>query len=139
MQADGNGDGKTVQHTANGGALFGHIDEDLAQCTVVIFAGAEEECLAVDLGLLCEPRRLAGMERRSTIMASWRLSDVSALFCTRLFISSSNSSMVSFDMSTMVLAGNSCATVSVFLPLLLRLFLLSDLLFSGWLSFEPSR
>ena len=52
MQADRNGDGEIVHQAAEGGAFLVHVDEDLAQPAVFIFAGVQIDLVAADDGLL---------------------------------------------------------------------------------------
>ena len=52
LQAKRDRDGEVVHHGAEGGAFLVHVDEDLAEAAVVIFAGAEIHLVAADNGLL---------------------------------------------------------------------------------------
>ena len=60
LQANGYRDGEGVHQAAKGGSLLGQVDEDLAQGAVSVFAGTQEQSLAVDLGLLGEAPALGG-------------------------------------------------------------------------------
>jgi hypothetical protein len=46
------GDGEVVHHRAEGSAFLVHVDEDLAEAAVVVFAGAQVHLVAADDGLL---------------------------------------------------------------------------------------
>ena len=52
MQAERDRDGEVVHHRAEGGALLVHVDEDLAEAAVVVFAGAQIDLVAADDRLL---------------------------------------------------------------------------------------
>ena len=52
LQAHGNGDCKVVHHGAEARTFLVHVDEDLAQPPVAIFAGAQIHLVAADDGLL---------------------------------------------------------------------------------------
>ena len=111
------------------------------------------------LAFCVKPRRFAGNERRSTILASLRFNLVSGEDCTLFCTSSSNSSIVSFPRSTMwdsdwdstpcLPAGRfrisnlSFSEVTAFSSDFSREifadFFLSLLLLKGCESFEPSR
>ena len=92
--------------------------------------------------LIVNPRRLALNVLRSTIRDNWRFNTVSLLACTRLFTSSSNSSVVNCPRSTILLFADkftaSSALASVVSSLASFSFL-SLLLLNGWLSLLPSR
>ena len=60
LEAQRNGDGEAVHQRAEGGALLVHVDEDLAQRAVLVFAGAQVDLLPADARLLGE-----------TLGASW--------------------------------------------------------------------
>ena len=46
------GDGEIVHHGAEGGAFLVHVDEDLAEAPVLVFAGAQIDLVAADDRLL---------------------------------------------------------------------------------------
>src|SRR3546814_19816095 len=52
MQADRYGDGEVVHQAAEGGAFLVQVDEELADCAVFVFAGAQVDLVAADDGLL---------------------------------------------------------------------------------------
>ena len=52
LQADGNRDGEIVHKTAEGGALLVHVDEDLAELAVLVFASVDIDPVPADSGLL---------------------------------------------------------------------------------------
>ena len=52
LQAERDRDGEIVHHGAEGGAFLVHVDEDLAEAAVVVFAGAEIHLVPADDGLL---------------------------------------------------------------------------------------
>src|SRR3546814_6975451 len=52
LQADRDGDGEVVHQAAEGGAFLVHVDEDLADRAVLVFAGAQVDLVAADDGLL---------------------------------------------------------------------------------------
>ena len=52
LQAERDGDGEVVHQRAEGGAFLVHVDEDLAEPAVVVFAGAQIDLVAADDGLL---------------------------------------------------------------------------------------
>ena len=52
LQAERDGDGEVVHQAAEGGAFLVHVDEDLAEAAVVIFAGAQIDLVAADDRLL---------------------------------------------------------------------------------------
>ena len=52
LQADRNRDGEIVHQAAEGGAFLVHVDEDLADAAVLIFAGAQIDLVAADHGFL---------------------------------------------------------------------------------------
>ncbi len=52
LQAKRDGDGEIVHERAEGGALLVHVDENLAQAPVLIFAGAQIDLVPADDGLL---------------------------------------------------------------------------------------
>src|SRR6056297_81699 len=52
LQAHRHGDGEIVHHRAEARALLVHVDEDLAQLAVAVFAGAQIDLVAADDGLL---------------------------------------------------------------------------------------
>ena len=53
LQADRDRDREIVHERAEGGALLVHVDEDLPETAVAIFAGAEIDLAAADAGFLC--------------------------------------------------------------------------------------
>src|SRR5205085_12698903 len=52
LQTNGNSDGKTIQHASHGCPFFCHVDKDLAQRAIAIFARAQEDGLSVNFGFL---------------------------------------------------------------------------------------
>ena len=42
LQADRNGNGKTVKHTTHGSAFLRHVNKYFTQGTVIVFAGTQE-------------------------------------------------------------------------------------------------
>ena len=52
LQADRDRDREIVHERAEGGALLVHVDEDLPEAAVAIFAGAEIDLAAADAGFL---------------------------------------------------------------------------------------
>ncbi len=56
LQAERDGDGEAVGHAAEGGAFLVHVEEDLAEGAVLVFAGAQVDLVVADAGLL----RVAG-------------------------------------------------------------------------------
>src|SRR5690349_3043632 len=58
LQADRNRNGKAVHHATHSSSFFGHIDEDLAQCSISIFSCTEEDGLSIDLGFLSKASTL---------------------------------------------------------------------------------
>src|SRR3546814_2555537 len=50
LQADRDGDGEVVHQAAEGGAFLVHVDEDLADRAVLVFAGAQVDLVAADDG-----------------------------------------------------------------------------------------
>jgi len=52
LQADGDRDREIVHERAEGGALLVHVDEDLTEAAVAIFAGAEIDLAAANAGFL---------------------------------------------------------------------------------------
>ena len=52
LQAERDGDGEIVHQRAEGGAFLVHVDEDLAEPAVLIFAGAQIDLVAADDRLL---------------------------------------------------------------------------------------
>ena len=52
LQAHRDGDGEIVHQAAEGGAFLVHVDEDLAQPAILIFAGMEIDLVAADDGFL---------------------------------------------------------------------------------------
>src|SRR3546814_1231852 len=46
LQADRDGDGEVVHQAAEGGAFLVHVDEDLAELAVLVFAGAQIDLVA---------------------------------------------------------------------------------------------
>jgi hypothetical protein len=52
LEALGDGDGEAPEDAAQGGALLGQVDEQLAERAVVVLAGAQEHLVASDLRLL---------------------------------------------------------------------------------------
>ena len=52
LQADRDCDGEVVHQAAEGRALFMHVDEDLTEAAVFVFAGAEIDLVPADDGFL---------------------------------------------------------------------------------------
>ena len=52
LQAHGHGDGEIVHHRPEARAFLVHVDEDLAQLAVIVFAGAQIDLVPADDGLL---------------------------------------------------------------------------------------
>src|SRR5678815_5064137 len=62
LKSDRNGDSKTVQHAPHSSAFFRHVNKYFTQGTVIVFTGTKEQCLSVDLRLLC---KASGFGRQS--------------------------------------------------------------------------
>ena len=60
LQRDRDQHGEAVHHAAKGGALLVHIDEDLAQFPVLVFARAQEDLVSADFRFLRNPVPLRG-------------------------------------------------------------------------------
>src|SRR5215218_7060707 len=54
LQTLRDGDGKAVDHRAEGRALLVHVDEDFADRAVLVFTRAQEDLVSGDSSLLCE-------------------------------------------------------------------------------------
>ena len=52
LQAERDRDGEVVHQRAEGGAFLVHVDEDLADAAVFVFAGRQIDLVAADDGLL---------------------------------------------------------------------------------------
>ena len=84
LQADRDGDGEAVHHAAEGRAFLVHVDEDLAEAAVLVFAGAQVDVVAADDGLLgvaCAAgagARGRARTSRSTIRSTMRSATIGA-------------------------------------------------------------
>ncbi len=113
LQAQRDGDGEAVGHAAEGGPFLVHVEEDLAQGAVLVFAGAQINLVIADAGLL----RVAGPAVGQTAAVGDVAMDDLLGDLDRL------------GLRLLVLAPRRSASGSR----------ASATLLSGWLSLEPSR
>ena len=70
LQANGHAHGKAVHERAERCAFFVHVDEDLTERAVFVLAGAQEDLVTANAGLLGETNALLGKANAQTLGAA---------------------------------------------------------------------